>query len=226
MAKKNTTTAPVAPATDTALGIALTAASGMPTSVRDAGFKFAGALASADSVKDWARNGGIAGYPDNVADEVRDEFKAGLILCYIGTRQGEAIKYHRIAEDSFTAATPDTPEDKTYSVTVQAAMEHTPHQWGKMKADKPGLYSIMRPVYEKAKQFADTRWSRFLKDEGGKQVGAKRNEARVFGEFLKDMGEKMLKRNKVATERGDPSAVNADRLRMEWTKFLKAVTTG
>ena len=176
-----------------------------PKSIRDAGLMFDRLNGDTDSLKAWAASGGITGYPDNVPDELRDEFKVGLLAGYVG-RAPKLQAYLLSGNDTYTAHNGGAVPDKAsvYQPKLEWVASLKSNDLKAMKTNQPGLYSIVEPVYRKAKTAVDTAWHRFLKYMPDGQARAP-STPDLFAVWIGKVTETMLKRVKTAEKRGDAS---------------------
>lgn len=200
-AKNNATT----PAAAVAVSVAI-AGFTAPKSVRDAGMMFERLNGDTDSLKAWAASGGIVGYPDKVPDEVRDDFKVGLLSGYIGRAPRQA-EYVMTGNDAYAVHTPGSKVPDGASVYVPKldwVASLKTNDMKSLKTHQPNLHAIVEPIHKRIKSAVDTAWHRFLKytPDGATRAPSTPDLAAVW--FGKQM-ESMLKRLKTAEKRGDTS---------------------
>jgi len=151
----------------------------------------------------------IAGFPDSISKENRDEF-------YEGARQraNELPKYqpveYCVIDNNYIPVdqlTGDLPKER-YIVSVASVFSYSQQQFGAMKNDNPQLYAIVQDLRKRVSKYCsnaldDLRTSarKYLKEQNPETKT--RAATLAFIEFLNKEFETMIQRCKTAESRGN-----------------------
>lgn len=151
----------------------------------------------------------IAGFPDSISKENRDEF-------YDGARQraSELPKYqpveYCVIDNNYIPAdqlTGDLPKER-YIVSVASVFSYSQQQFGAMKNDNPQLYAIVQDLRKRVNKYCSNALDD-LKASARKYLKEQNPETKTraatlaFVEFLNKEFETMIQRCKTAEARGN-----------------------
>lgn len=188
---------------------------------RDMAYQFATHTDGEGKFVAWFR----AAYPaatskEKIPDEFVTEFTAG---CY--QRHGElqaAVTYVREGEDSYRpkADGETIPDGKALHLSVAYCTEMSTHEFGKLL---PNLKRLVKGVRDKAKNYRDVKFGRFVKALFADAESGPRAANKTFAEWFDKMLVDAIAKAKRATEKGDATAPNPDALRVKIEAFKAAL---
>lgn len=173
-------------------------------SIRDFGYQVAqhGDMLIADAM-DAVKL--IPGFPDNVADEIVAEFKAGCIL-----RKADLVKptvYIREGVDNYVISDGKPPKGATtLKLDVAYAMTYTPQLFGALRKTQPNLHRMVKVIRDDVSKYASNKWNGLVATYKRATAGPRdRSVNKSFSDWLDDTLAAILKRAKTAASRGDTS---------------------
>ena len=161
----------------------------------------------------------IAGFPDSISKEDRDEFYNGARL-----RASELPKYqpveYCVVDNNYIPAdqlTGDLPKER-YIISVASVFSYTAQQFGAMKSESPQLYTIVQDLRARVNAYCSnalgdlkTSAKKYLKEKNPETKTRAANLA--FIAFLDKDFDNMITRCKAAEARGNDDTANLTSLK-------------
>jgi len=179
-----------------------------PTSLEDAGYKFA---TTGESMLSIARF--VWDRCPTILDDVPTEVKAGLFAGFmLKKHELTGDKYYRIGESGTYIPLDGKPDDSVKGVvcmTITTAMSYSPQEFGKMKDSDPARHAIIRPLRDAFSDYAGNNMRqlksliRTLQSAGQPR---QRSANKGFVEAMQAAFDAYEKRVKTAKDRGDNEA--------------------
>ena len=179
-----------------------------PTSLRDAGYRFAG---TGDSLRTLARYvfGECPTILDSTPDNVRDEIRSGFQL-----RKHEITPAQNYKMGDGGKYIPLTPEQATKTegvvcMTINAAMSYSSQEFGKMRQADPARYEIIKPMRDAFSTYASNKMADLMREirnianEGKTRARAANKD---WDEVLKSTFDALEAKAKTLKTRGDTRA--------------------
>jgi hypothetical protein len=175
-----------------------------PTSIQDAGYKFAIQGDTASSIAQFV----LAQCPnflDDVPSEVKDQLYAGFQL-----RKHELTgeKSYKLSEGVLIPC-----DDRTVPglivMSINVAMSYSQQEFGKLKDRDPGLHAVVKPMRDAFSSYASNNMKALTaKIKAIVNAGKPRTRTanKGFREAMKDAFDTYEKRVKTAKDRGDADA--------------------
>lgn len=179
-----------------------------PSSLRDAGYRFAG---TGDNLRSLARYvfGQCPTILDATPDTVKAELRAGFQL-----RKHEitpAVNYKMGDGGKFIPLTPEQAktEQAVVCMSINVAMSYSSQEFGKMRQADPAKYEIIKPMRDAFSTYASNKWSdlmseiRRISNEGKPRERATNKD---WDESVKAMFDTLEAKAKTLKARGDVRA--------------------
>jgi hypothetical protein len=161
----------------------------------------------------------IAGFPDSISKEDRDEFYNGARL-----RASELPKYqpveYCVVDNNYIPAdqlTGDLPKER-YIISVASVFSYTAQQFGAMKSESPQLYTIVQDLRARVNAYCSnalgdlkTSAKKYLKEKNPETKTRAANLA--FIAFLDKDFDNMITRCKAAEARGNDDTADLTSLK-------------
>lgn len=187
---------------------AIATATALPTSMRDAGYRFAQSGETLATMAAWIHEK-CPGFLDEIPKEIKEDLMAGFQL-----RKHELTgsKFYRIGDGGTYIPLGDkAPEDMTRVVefTINSAMALTPHEFGQLKGTDPAKHAVIGPLRDAFSTYASNKLGDLRREIGKLVNGAKprtRSPNAAFNDAMKKAFESFDKRVKTAQSKGDASA--------------------
>lgn len=152
---------------------------------------------------------------DKVPEEARDEMFAGYMMRYNELKPAQ--RYIREGEDTYIPIAADAPaKGETIDIGVAYAMSFSTHEFGRLK---PALKKIVGKWRDDFSTYRSDRWNDLFKTKTKRERGV----TKAFADRMKEISESVIKQNKTALTRGDPSAVGVEKLKAAWAAFFNAL---
>jgi hypothetical protein len=161
----------------------------------------------------------IAGFPDSISKENRDEFYTGARL-----RANELPKYqpveYCVVDNNYIPAnqlTGDLPKER-YIISVASVFSYSQQQFGAMKNDNPQLYAIVQDLRKRVNKYCSNALDD-LKASARKYLKEQNPETKTraatlaFIEFLNKDFDNMITRCKTAEARGNDDTADLTSLK-------------
>ena len=169
----------------------------------------------------------IAGFPDSISKENRDEFYNGARL-----RANELPKYQPIeycvVDNNYIPAnqlTGDLPKER-YIVSVASVFSYSQQQFGAMKNENPQLYAIVQDLRKRVNKYCSnalddlkTSARKYLKEQNPETKT--RAATLAFIEFLEKEFDTFKTRCKTADARGNDPSADCNKLARASAAFWK-----
>jgi hypothetical protein len=185
-------------------------------SVRDFAYKFAKYSDDQDTFTSWAISN-IAGFPDTMSDETVAELKTGYLV-----RQNELhppTLYKLEGEDTYIPWVTQigaVQPTNTLSIGVHTALGYSTHNFGALKGKQPNLYGIIAAIRDSAIKYCNQKLRRL---KAGVNASRTRSANKSFADTAKNALALLVRKNKVAKNKGDDSAVNPEKLNQAIAAF-------
>lgn len=183
------------------------------STLKDFGLRFAGGMDNISALKVQAASN-IAGFPDNISKEDKDEIVAGFQLRYAMNNPAQHYKLEGLDTLIPVQSNGDVVIDVHYATSI------SPFDFGKMRGDRPNHHAVINEVRVGFGKYKSKCWTALT----SKERSATRDVNLSFYEFMKELGDKLEKRNATANKKADPSAVGKDAFRKAWDSLLVAIT--
>lgn len=200
------------------------AQSGSFLSLKDSAYQQAGAAHTLESVAQYAISR-IAGFPDEVPTEAKDELYGGYRMKF---EQLTPSKVYAVISDHYTLATSEHMEAKNIEkieISVAYAFSYSSQEFGKLKNTQPALHALVSSVREKCSTYCSNRFNdlkrkakELLADGKPRERTANKNFSEFVEAWIKDAA---LTRLISAKARGDATA-DSERYNKAAAAFLAA----
>ena len=152
-----------------------------------------------------------SGFPHTVKDETKAEIYAGYALRF--NERNPAVVFMKDGEDTYIPVLKGKAPDDAVPIGVDVAISYTAHALGAMKSDRPNYYAIIKDIRRAYLQYASNKYKKLLQT-GREMLTGERTRAanKEFKDSCKASLDILIKRNKVALQKGDPTAVGVTKL--------------
>jgi hypothetical protein len=152
-----------------------------------------------------------SGFPDTVKDETKAEIYSGYTLRF--NERYPAVLFMKDGEDTYIPVLKGKAPDNAVPLGVEVAISYTAHALGAMKSDRPNYYAIIKDIRRAYLQYASNKYKKLLATGREMEVGKRTRAANnAFKDSCKVSLDTLIKRNKVALQKGDPTAVGVTKL--------------
>ena len=184
------------------------------TTLKDFGIRFASGIDDITALRKEAASN-IAGFPDNISEEDKEEIVAGFQVRYANNHPAKHYKLEGI--DTLIELQSGKGD---VVIDVHFAMGLSTFEFSSLKKERPNYQGIINEVRESFRKYRSQCWNSLTKKERSKT----RTVNYGFYEYMKKLGNTLEKRNATANKKADPSAVGKDQFRKAWQAFLVAIT--
>lgn len=151
------------------------------------------------------------GFPSTVKDETKAEIYTGYALRF--NERNPAVHYMKDGEDTYIPVSIGKAPAEAVPIGVEVAISYTSHALGAMKSDRPNYYAIITGIRRTFLQYAHNKYQRLLAMGRELETGERTRAAnKEFKDSCKASLDVLVKRNKVALQKGDPTAVGVTKL--------------
>ena len=152
-----------------------------------------------------------SGFPSTVKDETKAEIYAGYALRF--NERYPAVVFMKDGEDTYIPVLKGKAPDGAVPIGVDVAISYTAHALGAMKSDRPNYYAILTGIRRAYSQYASNKYQKLLAMGRELETGERTRAAnKEFKDSCKASLDTLIKRNKVALQKGDPTAVGVTKL--------------
>lgn len=167
----------------------------------------------------------IAGFPDSISKENRDEFYEGARLRASELKNYRAVEYavidgNYIPVDQLSGELPA----ERYIISVASAFSYSQQQFGAMKSESPQLYAIVQDIRKRVNSYCSNALGelklsarKYLKDKNPETKVRAANLAYVA--YLEKVLDEMVTRCKTAELRGIDDTADSDSLKQAIVAF-------
>ena len=167
----------------------------------------------------------MAGFPDSITKENRDEFYEGARLRASELKNYRAVEYavidgNYIPVDQLSGELPA----ERYIISVASAFSYSQQQFGAMKSESPQLYAIVQAIRKKVNSYCSNALGE-LKQSAKKYLKDKNPETKTraatlaYVTYLEKILDEMVTRCKTAELRGNDDTADLDSLKAAIVAF-------
>lgn len=167
----------------------------------------------------------MAGFPDSITKENRDEFYEGARLRASELKNYRAVEYavidgNYIPVDQLSGELPA----ERYIISVASAFSYSQQQFGAMKSESPQLYAIVQDIRKRVNSYCSNALGE-LKQSARKYLKDKNPETKVraanlaYVAYLEKVLDEMVTRCKTAEARGIDDTADSDSLKAAIVAF-------
>lgn len=167
----------------------------------------------------------MAGFPDSITKENRDEFYEGARLRASELKNYRAVEYavidgNYIPVDQLSGELPA----ERYIISVASAFSYTQQQFGAMKNESPQLYAIVQDIRKRVNSYCSNALGE-LKQSARKYLKDKNPESKVraanlaYVAYLEKILDEMITRCKTAEARGIDDTADLESLKVAIVAF-------
>ena len=167
----------------------------------------------------------MAGFPDSITKENRDEFYEGARLRASELKNYRAVEYavidgNYIPVDQLSGELPA----ERYIISVASAFSYSQQQFGAMKSESPQLYAIVQDIRKRVNSYCSNALGE-LKQSAKKYLKDKNPESKTraatlaYVTYLEKILDDMVTRCKTAESRGNDDTADLESLKTAIVAF-------